>query len=320
MWRRIALVAMAALALAGCQTSSGGTPSQSGSKPKIAFIIYSTPIEFFVPTVQGIHDAAAAFGVDVNIEYGNGDNIQENNLIVAAIAKKVDGIAVSLPDNNAFAKSVCDAKGAGIPVVSFNIDATSGPAHDCRMAFMGQDFQATGYLIAKRMIADHGIKSGDKLFCPVELPEATYAVQRFAGVKKALDEVGASCDLVGTGFTLSDVQTKEVQYLLGHRDTKAIIALGSSPLTVAPKAIIEAGVKIPMGGFDLTSDIIKGIQGGVITATVDQAPYSQGYYPVAQLALAIKYGLYPSDMNTGGNGLIDKSNVAKVAALTGKVR
>jgi simple sugar transport system substrate-binding protein len=126
--------------------------------------------------------------------------------------------------------------------------------------------------------------------------------------------------LVGTGANLPDVQTKEVQYLLGHPETKAIIALGSSPLTVAPKAIQEAKMKIPLGGFDLTGDIIAGIEDGTITATVDQQPYSQGFYAVAQLALYLKYGLYPSDMNTGGLGLVDKTNVAKVKALVGKIR
>ena len=111
----------------------------------------------------------------------------------------------------------------------------------------------------------------------------------------------------------------EVQYLLGHPETKAIIGLGSTPLTVAPKAIEEAKMQIPIGGFDLTLDIIDGIEKGIITATVDQQPYSQGFYAVAQLALYVKYGLYPSDMNTGGLGLVDKTNVAKVKELVPQV-
>ncbi|HEX9116742.1 MAG TPA: substrate-binding domain-containing protein, partial [Anaerolineae bacterium] len=119
---------------------------------------------------------------------------------------------------------------------------------------------------------------------------------------------------------LADAQTKIAQYLLGHPDTKAIIGLGSVPLIVSPKAAAEAKMKLPMGGFDLTPEIIKGIEDGTITATVDQQPYSQGYYSITQLALYLKYGLYPSDMKTGGLGLVDKSNVATVKALVGKIR
>jgi simple sugar transport system substrate-binding protein len=147
-----------------------------------------------------------------------------------------------------------------------------------------------------------------------------YAIQRYEGVKKALDEVGATSELLGVGFNLADAQTKIVQYLVGHPETVAYVGLGSVPLTVAPKAIQEAKMNIPMGGFDLTQDIIAGIEKGTITATVDQQPYSQGYYAIAQLALYLKYGLYPSDMDTGGLGLVDKTNVATVKALVGTTR
>jgi simple sugar transport system substrate-binding protein len=188
------------------------------------------------------------------------------------------------------------------------------------MAFMGQDFVATGYLIGQRMIADHGIGEGDLVFAPVEAPEAVYAVQRAEGLKMAMEEVGATADVVGVGFNLADAQTTEVQYLLGHPETVAIVGLGSVPLTVAPAAVAEAGMDIPIGGFDLTAEIIAGIEDGTITATVDQQPYSQGFYAVTQLALYLKYGLYPSDMDTGGLGLVDASNVAFVKELTGTIR
>ncbi len=288
---------------------------------KITFIIYAGPeVEFFVPVVNGAKDAAAQFGVDLSIEYGSSDPIKQNNIIETAIANKVDAIAVSIPDDNAYDEAICKATQAGIGVVSFNVDDSEGAKGNCRMAFMGQDFVQTGYLIAQRLINDNGIAKGDKLFCPVEAPEAVYATKRYEGVKKAMDEIGASCELVGVGFNLADAQTTEVQYLIGHPDTKAIIGLGSVPLTVAPKALSEAKLKVPMGGFDLTPEIIAGIEDGSITATVDQQPYSQGYYAVTQLALYLKYGLYPSDMNTGGLGLVDKTNVSTVKALVGTIR
>jgi simple sugar transport system substrate-binding protein len=290
-------------------------------QPKITLIIYTdASVEFFGPVVQGAKDAAQATGVSLDIQYGDNKPEKQTNLIETATANKVDGIGVIINDDNAFSDAICKAVKAGIPVVSFNVDHSKGAAGSCRMAFMGQSFVDTGYLIAKRMIKDHGIKQGDLVFTPVEWPEATYAVQRYAGVKKALDEVGAKSELIGVGGNLADAQTKIVQYLLGHPETKAIIGLGSVPLTVSPKAITEAKMKIPLGGFDLTKDIIAGIEDGTITATVDQQPYSQGYYAVTQLALAHKLGLYPSDMNTGGLGLVDKTNVAKVKELTPKYR
>lgn len=317
----VAAVAVAAL-VAGAGAAPKAPPGTDIKGKSITFIVYTdSSVQFFVPVVRGARDAAAQFGLKLNVVYGNSDPVTQNNLIQTAVARKTSGIAVSVPDNQAYTKTVCAARKAGIPVVSFNVNATSGHVLDCVMAFMGQDFVGTGKLIGQRMIRKFGIKKGDLVFTPVEAPEAVYAVQRYQGVKKALAAVGARAELLGTGFNLADVQTKEIQYLLGHRNVKAIIALGSAPLTVAPKAISQAKrKKIPIGGFDLTPDIIKAIRSGVIEATVDQQPYSQGYYAVAQLALYLKYGLFPSDMDTGGRGLVDKTNVGKVAALAGTIR
>jgi simple sugar transport system substrate-binding protein len=288
---------------------------------KITLINYTDPsVEFFVPLEKGAKDAAAMWGVNMDIQYGNGDPVTQNSLIETAIANQVDGIAVMIYDDTAFDDSICAARNAGIAVVSLNVDDAEGAAGNCRMAFMGQDFVATGYLIGQRMITDHGIGAGDLVFAPVEQPEAVYAVQRAEGLKKAMDEVGATTDVVGVGFNLAEAQTTEVQYLLGHPETKAIVGLGSVPLTVAPAAIGEAGMSIPVGGFDLTAEIIQGIEDGTITATVDQQPYSQGFYAITQLVLYLKYGLYPSDMDTGGLGLVDATNVAKVKELTGTYR
>ncbi len=295
--------------------------STRAAAPKVSLIIYTAAsVEFFVPVVNGAKDAAQMFGVDLDIQYGDSDPVKQNTLIETAIANKVDGIAVSIYDDKAFDDSICKARQAGIAVVSFNVDDSQGAKGNCRMAFMGQNFVDTGYLIGQRMIKDAGLKAGDLVFAPVEAPTAVYATLRYQGLKKALDEVGIKSELVETKFDLAGAQTIEVQYLLGHPETKAIIGLGSVPLTVAPKAIAEAKMKIPLGGFDLTQDIIQGIEDGTIIATVDQQPYSQGFYAVAQLALYLKYGLYPSDMDTGGLGLVDKTNVATVKALVGTVR
>lgn len=297
------------------------TASAQDDSYSITMIIYSdASVEFFVPAVNGAQEAAELWGVDLDIQYANSDPVMQNNLIETAVANQVDGIAVIIQDDDAFDESVCAAMDAGIPVVSFNVDDSQGAAGNCRMAFMGQNFIETGYLIATRMIEDHGMGEGDHVLLSVEAPEAVYAVQRAEGSARALDEAGITWELIGTGFNLADAQTMTVQYLLGHPETDAIIGLGSVNLTVAPAAVSEAGMDIPMGGFDLTADIIAGIEDGTITATVDQQPYSQGFYAITQLVLYLKHSLYPSDMNTGGLGLVDASNVASVKELTGTIR
>jgi len=304
------------------ETGAAAPSEASEEQLKFTFIIYTAAnVEFFVPTVNGVEEAAELFGVDVDIQYGDGDLVKQNDLMEAAIANQVDGIAVSIPDDDALDEVICKAMEAGIPVVSFNNDDSEGADGNCRMAYMGQNMPATGYAIAKRMIAEHDIGEGDLVFTPVEWPEAVYAGLRQSGVDQALDEVGAISETVGTTSNPADAQTTMVQYLLGHPETTAIIALGLTPNTVAAAAADEAGLgDIPIGGFDLSMDIVDGLKSGRLTATVDQQPYSQGFFPIAQLVMANKYGLYPSDMDTGGLGLVDGTNVDVVAPLVGTIR
>ena len=170
------------------------------------------------------------------------------------------------------------------------------------------------------MIAEHGLKAGDHVFTPVEFPEAVYAVQRHEGVNNAISAMGGTTELLGTGTDHSEALNLMVQYLLGHPETDAVIGLGSTPTSVAVKAVQEAGMDIPVGGYDITPEILENIQNGTLTATVDQQPYHQGFMSVTMLAQYLKYGLLPADMNTGGSGLIDKSNVDAAIKWAGITR
>lgn len=277
---------------------------------------------FFEAVVNGAKDAAAQQGVNVDIQFGEEDQNREKTILETAVANKVDAIAVNIADDNAYKDIMCKAMSLGIPVVTFNIDDSrhGAPGSSCRMAFMGQNFIAAGYVLGKRMIAEHHLKKGDKVFTPVEAPQATYAVQRHEGVQKALSEIGATSEILGTGNDHAQALNLMTQYLLGHADTAAVIGLGQTPTSQAVQAIKDAGLKIPAGGFDVSLEILADIKAGRLTATVDQQPYSQGYYAVTQLALNLKYGLYPSEMDTGGSGLVDKSNFQSAVKWAGPVR
>jgi simple sugar transport system substrate-binding protein len=277
---------------------------------------------FFEALVNGAKDAAAQQDVNLDIQFGEEDQNREKTILETAVANKVDAIAVNIADDNAYKDIMCKAMSLGIPVVTFNIDDSrhGAPGSSCRMAFMGQNFIASGYVLGKRMIAEHHLKKGDKVFTPVEAPQATYAVQRHEGVQKALGEIGATSEILGTGNDHAQALNLMTQYLLGHPDTAAVIGLGQTPTSQAAQAIKDAGLKIPAGGFDVSQEILDDIKAGRLTATVDQQPYSQGYFAVTQLALNLKYGLYPSEMDTGGSGLVDKTNYQSAVKWTGPVR
>lgn len=298
------ILALAALGLAA-------SPGVVEARERIAFIMYNSPGDLLFTIIQrGAQDAADQLGADVDFQFGDLDPVKINNLIETAVSTKADGIAVVLPDADAYDDSVCAAVKAGIPVISYNIDDPKGAEGNCRFSFVGQDFEPAGYALGRRLVKEKGLKQGDKVFLSVEFADASYATLRRAGVDRALAEVGATSDMIGLGPDPSKVLDGQVQYLLGHGDIAAAVTLGSVTGRTIVAALDEVGMKeTPVAVFDMSKEIMDNIKAGRIVATADQQPYEQGFYPVTQLVLYKRYGLYPTTISTGGEGLTDKASV-----------
>ena len=67
-------------------------------------------------------------------------------------------------------------------------------------------------------------------------------------------------------------------------------------------------------GFDITPDILTGMEKGFINLTSDQQPFLQGYLPVVSLCQSWKFGLAPLYVDTGA-GFVDPSQVKLLTKL-----
>jgi simple sugar transport system substrate-binding protein len=284
-------------------------------------IIYLDPsVQFFNPVVKGAQDAAAAFNVDLDVQYANNDPVRQNDLIETAVAAGVDGIAVSISSSDAFDDSICSAVEAGIIVIGFNNDDLEGAKGNCRQAYVGMDEFASGYELGNRMIEQFGLKEGDVVFNPREIPEASFAVARGGGIEKAMGEHGIKVETVRAGLDPAEAQNIMAQALIANPDIKAVFGTGSVTSTVGAGAIRDAGVDVPFGGFDLAVEIADAVEAGQMFATMDQQPYLQGYYPIAQIAMSARYGLTPTDVDTGQGAFLDQSRIGEVKPLIGTYR
>src|SRR5690606_36604723 len=126
--------------LAGCALFIGADSvvAQDQEPVKATMIIYLDPsVQFLNPVVKGAQDAAAAFNVDLDVQYANNDPVRQNDLIESAVATGVDGIAVAISSSDAFDDSICAAVEAGAVVIGFNNDDLEGPKRHCRQAYVG---------------------------------------------------------------------------------------------------------------------------------------------------------------------------------------
>ncbi len=325
MGKRVAVLAVCVVLLLSMATTvfAGGQAERPVATEDYRFtmVIYGTTGNpFWAKVVAGATETADVLGVNLDIQYADDDAERQINILETAITNQVDGIGIIINYDDAYNRVVQRAIDSGIPVIAYNIDHSLGYEGNARMAFIGQDFQVAGYLITRRLIEEAGIGRGDHVVAPVEHPGAVYAQQRYAGVRRALDEVGATSEVLDTGgVSLEDTLDRLTQYLLGRRDTAAVLAMGGMPMEMAPQAIRDAGLDIPNAGFDISARIVTNILEGRSLATVDQQPYLQGANTVMQLYLNNKYGLLPVDINTGG-AIIDQSNAQIVLELADTVR
>jgi simple sugar transport system substrate-binding protein len=308
---------------------SDGLESGLGSRAenrRIVFLADYAPSDPFWGTIQtGAMDAAALFNIELDFQFNQttrGDVNEYNELIGTAVASGPAALAVVTRDPDVLTDNVCAAKEAGIPVMSYNI-TQGGEVGACMEGFIGQDFPTAGYLVGSEMVKAAGIKSGDLVVLPVEQPDASYAQQRFEGVKKALDEVGAVYEVIEAGAVdQAEAKEKLTTWLVGNPTVKAIIPMGGTPHSIAVDAVNDAGLStadVKIGGFDIGEEVVAGIESGDILMAVTQEPYIQGFQTVAELALLLDFGIKPFSINTG-QGLVTKANVAEVKELAGKTR
>lgn len=317
-WRRSALGMLAAGALmsaAACSQANGGgggLDNGFGDRAKnrdAYFITYYDPAAdaFWNQMLTGAQNAADLGNLNLTHQTAKDDVATMTDLISSAIASKPAAMFIPFNDPS-WEGAVCEAADAGIPVFAFNVPPAD-VGKDCVKAFVGQDFFEVGGIVGQRLVDEVDLSAGDKVLCPAEEPTQQYAIQRGGGVDSILKKIGVKCEFLQTTGEDAAALDAMTSWLTANKDVKAIVPLGGTPHRNAVAAEDAAGVKVPIVGFDTSPQVIDGIKSGRIIATADQQGYIQGFQTVMQGVLYIDFGLSPANINSGGNSLIDKTNV-----------
>lgn len=315
-------IILAAIALfpVSCSRQNPQTGSQ---EPEYHFtlVFFSSPGNpFWTKIISGAEEIAKALNCKVNMQFAYNDPVKQNDIIETAVSNKIDGLGIVINTDDAYNESVKKAIARGVPVIAFNLDHSRGKEGNARMAYIGLDYVRGGEIVAQRLVQDAHLKAGDHVVCPVEHPEAIYSIQQYEGIKKVFEPLQINSEILNTGsMSLEESLNRLTQYLLGHKNTTAVLAMGGMPMEVAPQAIKDASMDIPNIGFDITKEILQNIMDGKTIAALEQEPFYQGAFTVMQLYYYKKYGLMPCDICTGPV-MIDKTNAAACFELADTVR
>ncbi|MFZ4615504.1 MAG: substrate-binding domain-containing protein [Rectinemataceae bacterium] len=272
----------------------------------------------WVYAINGANAAGKALNVTVKTSFHNNDVASEKEAFQAAIAAKADGIAVSSPQDGAFKNEVALAKSKGIPVVFFNTD---DPATG-RDAYVGANVFQVGFQWAKYLVDRKLVKSGDKVWMPVEVPGATYQTEETRGIASVFDPLGIKYEILDAGTDPARMIATMTDYLAAHgNEIAAMIGLGDN-VAGATKKVFDAvnwkAGRIPVVGWGNSVEAATAVRDGYMNAATWQYPDSQGFQPIVLLYMMKNNIATGYDVLT--MAMYDKSNAATYLELAKKMK
>jgi simple sugar transport system substrate-binding protein len=300
----------------------GVNPYPPHPRWRFTFVNHVTTNPFFVPTQYGIQDACALTNTTYQWTGSTTSNVTEMvNAMNAAIAARVDGIAVAITDPHAFNGPVQRALARGIPVVAYNADAPAS-SHNARLAYIGQDLFLSGYRMGQRIVRLVG--RGDVVLF-IATPGTLNIQPRINGAAaaiKALAPGRITYHEIASGALVNQEIASINAYYLGHRGVRGMFAVDAGSTQTVGQTMQRYGLAargIKAGGYDLTPITLQQLALGNLNFTIDQQPYLQGFVPVMQLFLYHLSGglLAPTDTDTGLK-FITRATVGKYRRTTSR--
>ena len=236
--------------------------------------------------LAGAEQWAKDTGQTVKTSFHNGDVPSQQEAMRAAIAAKADAIVSTSPDPGSMVQVVKEARDAGIPVINFN---TPDPQADWN-AYVGADLSVVGKGWAQYMVDHAGLKSGDFVWMPVEVPGASYGVEEEKGIATIFKPLGITWEVTDTTLDQAEVINRMSDYLTANRTKiKAIIGLGDLVTGSIKRVFDQVGVKpgeIPVVGWGNSLDTTDEVINGYVNAAQWQDPQATSYLALSLAAMA----------------------------------
>lgn len=261
---------------------------------------------------RGMRDAANALHVEAELVGTPGfDHEAVIGLVRSAIQDGIDGIGLNIFHPTALAGVIAQATTAGVPVVAFNMDAAKTGSGN--LSYIMQDFRAAGSSLGRR--AALSVAGGATIIIARHDKGVAALEARAAGIMTGLAPRNGmvACVITGREPARGADILHEALVRLG---ACAILGTGQ-PDTEAAGILVRASGKpgLYAAGFDLSPGIADLIRAGHLDCVIDQQPYTQGFYPIVQLALYRRFGLMPSSLDAGA-AIIDRHTIGLVHRLS----
>ncbi|RUU43706.1 ABC transporter substrate-binding protein [Mesorhizobium sp.] len=309
--RPFKLLVRCAAVIAICSTAMG-----SAFADTFALVNINQQALFFNQINEGAQKAADAAGAKLVIFNANNVPSAQNDAIENYITQKVDGIILVAIDVNGVKPAITAAKAAGIPVIAIDAQIPDGD----NVAFIGVDNAKAGEDIGK-FYADY-VKSqmgGTAKIGIVGALNSFIQNQRLDGFKKAVTDSGLAITFLDTvdGQNVQETAMSASENLMtANPDMTTLYATGEPALLGAVSAVTSQGRTgdVKVFGWDLTKQVIQGIDDGWVAAVVQQDPAGEGKAAVEALT-KLKKGETVEPIINIPVTIVTKDNVEQYRAM-----
>ncbi len=304
---RIAATASAAiLTLAACSTGNEETTTGEAAAPADECVIGMTQINqtatFFTQMNEGAQEAAEAAGCELQIANANNDSAKQNSDIENFVSQGVTGLIVVAIDVNGVLPAVEQASAEGIRTVAIDAELEEGAVD----TFVGVDNEAAG-AEAGQWVVDEGLADGAS-YGAVDARSSFIQNQREDSFREVVDGAGATFTQAVDGENVQEQAATAAQDLVTAQPDLDFVYTTGEPATVGAVAALDPAGDTKVIGWDLTAEVIAGIDSGLVTAVVQQDPRQEGVEAVQELA-AILEGEEPSEFIDVPIAIVTAENV-----------
>lgn len=273
----LATVAAFSLTISGCAASEPAeTDSASGAECVIGMVQINQTAAFFTEMNRGAQEAAAEVGCEITISNANNDSAKQASDIENFITQGVTGLIVVAIDVNGVLPGVQAAMAAGIKVIAVDAKLEDG-SYD---TFVGVDNEAAGAVMG-RWAVDNGYADGS--YGVVGAKNSFIQNQREDSFRAVVDGAGATFTQSVSGDNVQEQAADAAVNLITAQPDLNFIYTTGEPATVGVVAGLGPNSSTKVIGWDLTSEVIGGLDSGTVVGVVQQDPYQEGIEAVKEI-------------------------------------
>jgi ribose transport system substrate-binding protein len=185
-------------------------------------------------------------------------------------------------DVNGVLPAVEQASSQGIRTVAIDAELEEGAVD----TFVGVDNEAAGQE-AGQWVVDEGLAEGTS-YGIVDARSSFIQNQREDSFREVVDAAGAKFTQAVDGENVQEEAATAAQNLVTAQPDLDFVYTTGEPATVGAVAALDPKGDTKVIGWDLTAEVIAGIDSGLVTAVVQQDPRQEGVEAVNELAAILE--------------------------------